>query len=232
MDRPVALDAAAPARVTRRDTAAPLLEVTNLDVVDSKVILVLRGLPLVILKGEIVALLGADGADKPPPLKAISGRLKTEAGQGRRRDGQGDIDVIHDYLLRTRERKRLMGHLSDGEQQMLAIERAQQARLKLMLMRAPSLGLSPLRVKVAFDIIRGLSRDLGITIRPVEQNAGFALSVTCRDHVRQQGEGVPFGTAALLAKNDGVKEFRRCRHRADRKPVRTPNSPKRRKPWL
>src|SRR3989475_12402907 len=59
---------------------APLLSVNNIEVVYDDVILVLRGLSLHVPKGQIVALLGANGAGKSTTLKAISGLLKTENG--------------------------------------------------------------------------------------------------------------------------------------------------------
>ena len=66
------------------DTAAQaarcLLAVNNIEVVYSDVILVLRGLSLEVPEGEIIALLGANGAGKSTTLKAISGLLKTEDG--------------------------------------------------------------------------------------------------------------------------------------------------------
>ena len=66
--------------------APPLLEVNNIEVVYSDVILVLRGLSLKVPQGEIVALLGANGAGKSTTLKAISGLLKTEDGEVTRGD--------------------------------------------------------------------------------------------------------------------------------------------------
>ena len=60
--------------------SAPLLSVNNIEVVYSDVILVLRGLSLKVPEGEIVALLGANGAGKSTTLKAISGLLKSEDG--------------------------------------------------------------------------------------------------------------------------------------------------------
>ncbi|MFG1478500.1 ABC transporter ATP-binding protein [Xanthobacter sp. V4C-4] len=61
--------------------AAPLLSVDNIEVVYNDVILVLRGLSLKVPKGQIVALLGSNGAGKSTTLKAISGLLKTEDGE-------------------------------------------------------------------------------------------------------------------------------------------------------
>lgn len=63
------------------EPAPPLLSVNNIEVVYNDVILVLRGLSLEVPKGEIIALLGANGAGKSTTLKAISGLLKTEDGE-------------------------------------------------------------------------------------------------------------------------------------------------------
>jgi branched-chain amino acid transport system ATP-binding protein len=79
----------------RADNAPPLLEVNNIEVVYSEVILVLRGLSLVVPKGEIVALLGANGAGKSTTLKAISGLLKTEEGQVTRGDIRFDGERLN-----------------------------------------------------------------------------------------------------------------------------------------
>ena len=58
-----------------------VLSVENLEVVYNDVVLVLKGLSLVAEKGEITALLGANGAGKSTTLKAISGLLETEDGE-------------------------------------------------------------------------------------------------------------------------------------------------------
>ncbi|NMU24548.1 ATP-binding cassette domain-containing protein, partial [Vibrio parahaemolyticus] len=57
-----------------------MLSVNNIEVVYDEVILVLRGVSLEVPKGQIVTLLGANGAGKSTTLKAISGLLKTEDG--------------------------------------------------------------------------------------------------------------------------------------------------------
>ncbi|MDF4799202.1 ATP-binding cassette domain-containing protein, partial [Vibrio parahaemolyticus] len=63
------------------EPAEILLSVNNIEVVYDEVILVLRGVSLEVPKGQIVTLLGANGAGKSTTLKAISGLLKTEDGE-------------------------------------------------------------------------------------------------------------------------------------------------------
>jgi branched-chain amino acid transport system ATP-binding protein len=58
-----------------------LLKVNNIEVIYNDVILVLKGLSLKVYQGQIVSLLGANGAGKTSTLKAISGLLKTEEGE-------------------------------------------------------------------------------------------------------------------------------------------------------
>ena len=60
---------------------APLLAVENIEVIYDQVILVLRGLSLEVPAGQIVALLGSNGAGKSTTLKAIAGLLPTEHGE-------------------------------------------------------------------------------------------------------------------------------------------------------
>lgn len=58
-----------------------MLRISNAEVIYNKVILVLKGLSLHLPEGQIVALLGANGAGKSTTLKAISGLLRTEDGE-------------------------------------------------------------------------------------------------------------------------------------------------------
>ena len=57
-----------------------LLVVNNIEVIYDHVILVLKGVSLEVMKGGVVALLGANGAGKSTTLKAISNLLGAERG--------------------------------------------------------------------------------------------------------------------------------------------------------
>ena len=68
-----------PATDTRKKQ--PILSLNNVEVIYDDVILVLKGMSLEVHEGQIVALLGANGAGKSTTLKAISGLLKGEEGE-------------------------------------------------------------------------------------------------------------------------------------------------------
>jgi len=62
-------------------TKEPLLRVNNLEVVYNHTVQVLKGLSLAVPEGQVVALLGSNGAGKSTTLKAISGLLPMEDGE-------------------------------------------------------------------------------------------------------------------------------------------------------
>ena len=57
-----------------------MLELNNVEVTYSDVILALKGVSMNVREGQCVALLGGNGAGKSTTLKAISGTLKSEDG--------------------------------------------------------------------------------------------------------------------------------------------------------
>jgi len=98
-----------------------LLEVNNIEVVYNDVILVLRGLSLRVPQGEIVALLGANGAGKSTTLKAISGLLKAEDGEvirgdilfgGQRINGVEPHDIVRRGIFQVMEGRRIIGDMT------------------------------------------------------------------------------------------------------------------------
>ncbi len=119
MSAPATLEAKAPPA-----TGELLLEVNNIEVVYSDVILVLRGLSLAVPKGEIVALLGANGAGKSTTLKAISGLLKTEEGEitrgdirfaGERLNGIEAHQIVRRGIFQVMEGRRIIADMTPLE---------------------------------------------------------------------------------------------------------------------
>ncbi|MCP1200275.1 ABC transporter ATP-binding protein [Notoacmeibacter sp. MSK16QG-6] len=66
---------------TDASTGDAMLSLNNVEVVFNDVILVLRGMSLEARRGQVTALLGANGAGKSTTLKAIAGLLRTEDGE-------------------------------------------------------------------------------------------------------------------------------------------------------
>jgi branched-chain amino acid transport system ATP-binding protein len=96
-------------------------------------------------------------------------------------------------------RRRLAATLSGGERQMLVIARALVARPRVLLLDEPSLGLAPRVMTQVMDMVVRLSRENGITIVLVEQNARAALAIADRGVVLNLGRVVATAEARTLA---------------------------------
>jgi branched-chain amino acid transport system ATP-binding protein len=101
-----------------------MLKVNNIEVVYNDVILVLRGVTLEVGAGQIVALLGANGAGKSTTLKAISGLLHTQQGEvtrgnveldGERIDRLSPEEIVRRGIVQVHEGRPLFRHLSVEE---------------------------------------------------------------------------------------------------------------------
>jgi branched-chain amino acid transport system ATP-binding protein len=117
-----------------------------------------------------------------------------------------DLDAAYDlFPVLAERRNQLAGTFSGGEQQMLAMSRAMMSRPKLLMLDEPSMGLSPLMMKVIMKTVRTLQSQ-GTTILLVEQNAQAALSLADHGYVLEVGKIVIRGTGKDLLVNDAVRK--------------------------
>lgn len=125
----------------------------------------------------------------------------------RKDDGiKDDLENIFELFPILKERRsQPAGTFSGGEQQMLAIGRAMMGRPKMLMLDEPSMGLSPLMMKLIMTTVKTL-RDQGTTILLVEQNAQIALGMSDFGYVLETGDMVVTGTGADLLVNDDVRK--------------------------
>jgi len=102
----------------------PMLEVNNIEVIYSDVILVLKGMSLQVREGQIVTILGNNGAGKSTTLKAISGLLHSEDGEvtdgtisfmGERIDKRAPEDIVRSGIFQVMEGRKAFEDLTVEE---------------------------------------------------------------------------------------------------------------------
>jgi branched-chain amino acid transport system ATP-binding protein len=239
-----------------------LLEAAGLSVAYGRIEAV-RGVDLRVEEGELVGVIGSNGAGKTSLMRALAGVVRPAAGRvrfagadvtglpshrmvaaglslvpegrqvfadqtvednlllgayhriGRDRAGvEEDFARVFALFPRLAERRfQLAGTLSGGEQQMLAIGRGLLARPRLLAIDELSLGLAPRVLDQLFPVLTALNRD-GLAILLVEQMAIYALAVTARTYVMEQGRVLLEGRSAELARDPRVLTAYLGRHAA------------------
>jgi branched-chain amino acid transport system ATP-binding protein len=125
-----------------------------------------------------------------------------------RRDGLISLERVLAYFPRLAERQsQLAGYLSGGEKQMLAIGMALLCRPRLLLIDELSLGLAPIIIAELMERLRLITRELGLTVLLVEQNANAALAIADHGYVMESGRVVFDGQAAELVAHPDIREF-------------------------
>jgi len=190
----------------------------------------LDAVSLQVSAGEMVALVGSNGAGKSSLLNALSGVVRKAGGTVRIRgrlahvpEGRQlfqDLSVEDNLRLgafRVRERdtswvysrlpglerlrKQRAGSLSGGQQQLVAIGRGLMAQPDVLAIDEMSLGLAPLIVQELSRILVELNAERGLAVLLVEQSARVALGLCTRAYVLESSRIVASGTAAELAQS-------------------------------
>jgi branched-chain amino acid transport system ATP-binding protein len=102
------------------------------------------------------------------------------------------------------KRTQLALSLSGGERQMLAIGRALMARPRLLLLDEPSLGLAPRLVTEIMRLVSRLSREQGLAVLLVEQNARIALAIADQAALLSVGRVVAASAADVMARDESL----------------------------
>ena len=139
-------------------------------------------------------------------FSSLTVREHLEVARWAGRKGAEQRDAVLETFPRLGERMEHYGQqLSGGEQQMLAIARAQISDPALLILDEPSEGLAPIIVDEVRDTLAKVKRG-GTSILLVEQNVAMALALADRVVVLSQGLVQFTGTPGELEAQPEIKE--------------------------
>jgi branched-chain amino acid transport system ATP-binding protein len=202
--------------------------------------------------GEVVALLGRNGAGKSTTFRSLVGLVAGRSGrilfEGRDVSNRPTHEIVRGGLGYVPEERRIFteltveenlevgrqpprsnapywttekvftlfpnlgemrdrpgGHMSGGEQQMLAIARTLMGNPSLVLLDEPSEGLSPKIVEQMVDAILTMKKE-GVSIVVSEQNLHFARLISDRVYIVERGRICFSGTMGELNARADIRD--------------------------
>jgi len=114
-------------------------------------------------------------------------------------------EIFNLFPILAEKQNQLVGELSGGQRQQVAVGRALMTNPKLLMLDEPTAGVSPIVVKELFEKIINIAK-AGIAILMVEQNAKQALEISDNGFVLVQGENKFTDKGSTLLANKEVRK--------------------------
>ena len=164
----------------------------------------LKGISFDVEQGQIVSLIGANGAGKSTTLRAISGLVRSAGGS---------INFMGRDIT-TMNSQKIVGldgvadehatSLPYGQQRRLEIVRALATHPKLLLLDEPAAGMNPQETEELGVFIKEIKEKFNLTVFMIEHHMNLVMDISDRIYVIDFGKQIAEGTPAQVQNDPAV----------------------------